>query len=292
MLRRAVRAGFTLPELLVVIGIIGLLISILVPVAGRAREVARRTACVANIRTLTTAAIVRATELTTGNGALIPTDGGGADSFTFLFPKYVSDYRVTICPSTQNSIRPDVLYSKPPLYPKPVLRDLAFVAANGQATFGHSYETFAWYSDGIWADGTIVNSRSVGRVNAQRGLKPGDLEYDPADPAADGVLKRMNTLIKPETSILILDSDQDGSAPDRMNNWPEEWNNHGTAGLNIGFCDGHVEWVSRGPGLIKTYIDGHQDPAQPDAFSMAQFPGLTIQNGVSANGRTFTKYTY
>jgi prepilin-type N-terminal cleavage/methylation domain-containing protein/prepilin-type processing-associated H-X9-DG protein len=42
--------GFTLVELLVVIGIIGLLISILLPVMGKVRESSRRTACQAQLR--------------------------------------------------------------------------------------------------------------------------------------------------------------------------------------------------------------------------------------------------
>jgi len=56
------RAAFTLVELLVVIGIIALLISVLLPVLGRARAVANDTVCESNLRQVTLAMLMYAND--------------------------------------------------------------------------------------------------------------------------------------------------------------------------------------------------------------------------------------
>jgi len=69
--QRLSRRGFTLVELLVVIGIIALLISILLPALNKAREASQVAKCLSNLRQLGAAAVSYTTE---NKGYLVPAD--------------------------------------------------------------------------------------------------------------------------------------------------------------------------------------------------------------------------
>jgi prepilin-type N-terminal cleavage/methylation domain-containing protein/prepilin-type processing-associated H-X9-DG protein len=93
------RHGFTLIELLVVIAIIAILAAILFPVFARAREKARQTACLSNVKQLSLAIQMYTQDY---DEMLIPSRQGNVNG-ALIWPAYLTPYvkntQVFICPS-------------------------------------------------------------------------------------------------------------------------------------------------------------------------------------------------
>lgn len=90
------RRGFTLIELLVVIAIIAILAAILFPVFARAREKARQSNCVSNVKQIVLGSLMYAQDY---DEMFVPSECTTSYPWTALISPYIKNSQILRCPS-------------------------------------------------------------------------------------------------------------------------------------------------------------------------------------------------
>jgi type II secretory pathway pseudopilin PulG len=198
--------AFTLIELLTLVAIIGALIALLVPALQKAQAGGQRTACLTNQKQMLLATQLYLDDYPTW--FYLTADICDDRAPAAFHPRYIPGTRTFLCPATRNVIRTN-------LNAQGEYLDLLSSSRGDRLdkTGGHSYEFHGWYDTA-----PLAGKRKT--------------------PA--------NAIFGASRVMLFTDADDDlFGVPGDVNNFPDAVNNHGRAGWNWAFVDGHAEWVTR-----------------------------------------------
>ncbi len=222
--------AFTLIELLVVISIISVLIAILLPALGKAREQARRTACSANVHSFLVAVHVYAQDFQDAPPAAAAYYSDG-DAY---YGRYVFNNVVRYAMATQYQLANAKTWICPSGM-DPVRHKL-------WGSYGQNYVTL---------DGTSYsNNLSQTSYGYLIGLGFNSVNnYGPTqDNLTDSKVEKLSLARRPSQRIAWWDAIvPDGVGKTPLVTWYASANNHFTGNLvpeggNYGFVDGHAEW--------------------------------------------------
>lgn len=227
--RSLVKKAFTLIELLVVIAIVAILAAMILPALARAKEKAKRIACLANEKQMGLGSMMFAEDhelrWLTGSLKALPADIQADDDLNWLFPIYIGNLKTFVCPTTRNFIRENVQYDF--LYQGKIVRkltDLDNNAANKGAVSGHSYEVF-----GAWHNGPTFPRKTTTSVLTYAHQKNG--------------FGLFGIVAGPSQTWIIVDAAEPHPPQYPVENYPNPLDGHGREGGNAIFADGHAEWI-------------------------------------------------
>jgi len=245
--------GFTLTELLVVLAVIGVVASLALPSLSRARERAKRTACLNNLKQLTAVSLIYADE--DPKGRLSPHEYRLWPIFShnWLWRYGHLPVKSFICPSTSNRIRePAKLNPDGTLY----YDDLSSTAPYRWSTWGNSYNCIPFFADmeNYWNGNQNFSQSSRGIKKTTSNVQSYPHEHE--------ALGLKGTACSASKVWLYSDADL-YQYPKSF--YPDPENNHGQSGMNVGFADGHTEWIARDKVVLshETSQDNNRTRAYP-----------------------------
>ena len=229
-------SGFTLVELIVVIGLITLLALMIVPGFARTEERNHRLACLSNLRQMGRGSQMYAEDDSqsqlTGSLASTPSSQQADDDLNWLHgfgtnftPGYIQDVKTFCCPSTRNSVNTNntqtavvngMLLT--------LLTDLKFRALGNTGTSGHSYEVF-----GNWLNSPTYTRKTLRNIHT----------YAHSRAPLQGVIAG------PGQTFVVLDQVESHFPVWTKENYPNPYDGHGAEGANVVFADAHAEWIGK-----------------------------------------------